>query len=66
MEIRLQSDSRKGLLGGKKKSQQQNTSPKKPCHQNLYKIRCTASQISIYKSCLKPRKLLQMKSTKEN
>lgn len=42
-----------------------NTTLKKTYQQNLYKIRSTVSQISIYKSCLKPRKLLQMKSTKE-
>lgn len=67
MEIRLQSDSRRGLLGKKKNQnkQSQNTTPKKTCHQNLYKIKSTASQISIYKCCLKPRKLLHIKSTKE-
>lgn len=45
--------------------QKQNTTLKKTYQQNLYKIGSTVSQMSIYKSWLKLRKLLQTKSTKE-
>lgn len=65
MGIRLQSDSRRELLGEKKNKTKPKHNPKENLPPKPNKIRCTASQISIYKSCLKPRKLLQIKSTKE-